>query len=70
MHIHIHIKGRDNMEKALTIAADQSIAAKNIVTAELYNRYISFLDAAPKTIETYSKALRQLWLNRLWSQNS
>ena len=61
MHIHIHTKGRDNMEKALTIAADQSMAAKNIVTAELYNRYISFLDAAPKTIETYTKALRQLF---------
>lgn len=31
------------------------------VGAELFNRFIAYLDATPKTIETYTKALRQLF---------
>lgn len=31
------------------------------VSAELFNRFISYLDASPKTVETYTRALRQLF---------
>ena len=31
------------------------------VTAELYSRFITYLDASKKTVETYSRALRQLF---------
>lgn len=36
-----------------------------VLTADLYTRYIDFLDASPKTIETYSRAIKQLmrWLS-------
>lgn len=35
-----------------------------VLTADLYTRYIDFLDASPKTVETYNRAIRQLrgWL--------
>ena len=35
------------------------------LTADLYTRYIDFLDASPKTVETYNRAIRQLrkWLS-------
>lgn len=36
------------------------IPAQN-VSAELFSRFISYLDATPKTVETYSRALRQLF---------
>lgn len=38
-----------------------SIAAQQTIGAELFNRYIAYLDTAPKTVETYTKALRQLF---------
>lgn len=31
------------------------------LTADLYTRFVAFIDAKPKTIETYTKALRQLF---------
>jgi integrase/recombinase XerD len=31
------------------------------ITAELYGRYIAFIDAKPKTIETYTRALKQFF---------
>ncbi len=38
-----------------------SLIASQSVTADLYNRFISFIDAKPKTIETYTRALRQFF---------
>ena len=38
-----------------------SIVAQNTVGAELFDRFINYLDASPKTIDTYTKALRQLF---------
>lgn len=32
-----------------------------VITAELYRRYIAFIDAKPKTIETYTRALKQFF---------
>ena len=31
------------------------------ITEDLYRSFLSYLDASPKTVETYSKALRQLF---------
>jgi integrase/recombinase XerC len=31
------------------------------ITEELYNRFINFIDAKPKTVETYKRALRQFF---------
>jgi integrase/recombinase XerD len=31
------------------------------ITADLYARFVGFIDAKPRTVETYSKALRQLF---------
>ena len=38
-----------------------SIVAQNTVEAELFDRFINYLDASPKTIDTYTKALRQIF---------
>ena len=38
------------------------IAEQNEVNADLFNRFIAFLDTTPKTIETYTKAIRQMLL--------
>ena len=32
------------------------------ITEDLYSRFIKYLDATPKTVETYTRALRQLFL--------
>lgn len=37
------------------------IVAQGIVGADLFEQFISYLDASPKTVETYKKALRQLF---------
>lgn len=37
------------------------LATQATISADLYARFISFLDASPKTIETYSRALKQLF---------
>lgn len=38
-----------------------SIEARQTIGADLFNRFIAYLDTTPKTIETYTKALRQLF---------
>lgn len=37
------------------------IAEYNTVGIELFNLFILYLDASPKTIDTYTKAVRQLF---------
>lgn len=46
-----------NME-ALALRNNNSLQGKSF-TADLYTRFISYLDASPKTVETYSRAIRQ-----------
>lgn len=47
------------MEKMQTAnAAD--LVLRQTVTQDLYTRFVRYLDASPKTIDTYSKALRRL----------
>ena len=48
-------------ELQLVQANANSIVAQNTVGAGLFDRFINYLDASPKTIDTYTKALRQLF---------
>ena len=49
------------MNELITVQENTAIAERQTVGAELFNRYIDFLDSSPKTLETYTKALRQLF---------
>lgn len=48
----------DSME-ALAIRENTTLQAGQVVTEDLYTRFISYLDASPKTVQTYSRAIRQ-----------
>lgn len=49
------------MNELTTVQQNTAIAERQTVGAELFNRYIEFLDSSPKTVETYTRALRQLF---------
>ena len=46
---------------ALATVQSGELINRQEVGAELFTRFISYLDTTPKTVETYSKALRQLF---------
>ena len=43
------------------VATQQSAVAYQGITEGLFNRFVEFIDARPKTVETYSRALRQFF---------
>lgn len=44
------------------IRAEQAeLSTQKGLTADLYTRFVAFIDAKPKTVETYTKALKQLF---------
>lgn len=45
--------------EALAIKGNTALQAGQVVTEALYIRFIDYLDASPKTIQTYSRAIRQ-----------
>lgn len=45
----------------LIMTADNQITDRQGITQELYNRFIAYIDATPKTIETYKRSLKQLF---------
>lgn len=45
----------------IIIANQAELATQRGVTADLFTRFVAFIDAKPKTVETYSKALKQLF---------
>ena len=49
------------MSTDLTVKSAGTLAAGRSLSADLYSRYIAYLDASPKTVETYTQALRQLF---------
>ena len=53
-------KGGCTMNVLATVQ-DRNIIEQQEIGAELFNRFIAYLDTTPKTIETYTKALRQLF---------
>lgn len=44
----------------ITVMKKSDIVAQSTIEAELFNRFLAYLDAKPKTIQTYTRALRQL----------
>lgn len=48
----------------ITVNNRAEVMQRQILTEDLYSRFISYLDAKPKTVQTYTKALRQfvVWL--------
>ena len=49
------------MNELATVQQNNALEAKQFVGAELFARYIAYLDSSPKTVETYTRALRQLF---------
>ena len=45
----------------LQVISKGEIVAQQSVGAELFTRFIAYLDSTPKTVETYTRALRQLF---------
>ena len=44
------------------IRAEQAeLSTQRGLTADMYTRFVAFIDAKPKTVETYTKALKQLF---------
>ena len=47
--------------KALQVADSQTaLTTQQAITGDLFSRFIAYLDAKPKTVETYTRAIRQL----------
>ena len=51
------------MNELQIVQSRGEIVAQQTVGAELFSRFLAYLDATPKTIETYTRALRQLFFN-------
>ena len=49
------------MNQLATINTQHEVATLSQFNAELYQRFISFLDVKPRTADTYAKALKQLF---------
>lgn len=45
----------------LAIIGSKGLEVQKGITEDLYRRYIAFIDAKPKTIETYTRALKQFF---------
>ena len=65
LHIHnynytIHKEGAGIMG-ALTVINNTELTERPELNRELFSRWTSFIDASPKTIDTYSKAIKQFF---------
>lgn len=47
------------MERGLTAVQAQSVTEYGLFSDDLYRQFIAYLDAKPKTVQTYTRALRQ-----------
>ena len=58
------VEHRRYMMNGLTVRANTSITDAQVINDYLYRQFISYLDASPKTVETYTKNLRPFmtWL--------
>ena len=48
--------------ESLVVRNNGGALAQQTLTAELFSRWTSYIDASPKTVETYSKAIKQFLL--------
>ena len=46
----------------LTVIENTAIVEQRTINADLFSRWTSYIDASPKTIETYSKAIRRFFV--------
>lgn len=46
----------------IAIIENKSITQVQTVSEELFNRWTSYIDASPKTVETYTKAIKQFFI--------
>lgn len=46
----------------LTVIDNRALAEQQTLSIELFSRWTSYIDASPKTIDTYSKAIKQFFL--------
>lgn len=60
-HIHIHTlrKADISMNGLQVINGSNVLTAPREITKDLYARFIAYVDASPKTVETYTRAIRQ-----------
>ena len=49
------------MKELTTVQGNNAIISAQTVNADLFDRFIAYLDSSPKTIATYSRALKQLF---------
>ena len=47
---------------SLTVIENTAVAERNEVTVELFSRWTSFIDASPKTVDTYSKNIKRFFV--------
>ena len=45
--------------ESLTVLENNAIVEQRTLNADLFSRWASFIDASPKTVDTYSKAIKQ-----------
>lgn len=49
------------MAELAVVNNNAQLATTAVITEELYKSWVSYIDAAPKTVETYTKAIRQFF---------
>lgn len=57
----VHIVQKGHTMKELVKVESKDLVALQGITEDLYSRYIAYIDAKPKTIESYTRALRQFF---------
>ena len=45
----------------LTAIGNTAVTVQSGLSAELYKRWVGYIDASPRTIETYGKAIRRFF---------
>lgn len=50
------------MTESLEVLQSSDLKPQQAITGELFNRFIAYLDATPKTIATYTRDLKQLYI--------
>lgn len=52
------------MNSIEVVQGNTTVVAPQVITEDLYTRYIAYLDASPKTVQTYTRAIKQFakWL--------
>jgi integrase/recombinase XerC len=52
---------RSSNMNEITVYAQGELAAPQMITEDLFSRFTAFIDAKPKTVQTYTRAVRQFY---------